>query len=127
MSTDPISGSSRAAAVAVDNNVAAIVANTEDRKKKKKAKNNTSGIERAKGFAAGTASGLTKLIIGHPFDTIKTRVQCSPMGTYAGPLHCLKNVVSIEGPRALYKGASPPGESAVSLSQAGASLLMAIL
>ena len=30
-----------------------------------------------KGFAAGTASGLTKLIVGHPFDTVKLRMQCA--------------------------------------------------
>lgn len=28
---------------------------------------------RLKGFAAGTASGLTKLVVGHPFDVIKVR------------------------------------------------------
>ncbi|KAK9900428.1 mitochondrial carrier [Cystobasidium minutum MCA 4210] len=71
-------------------------------------KTRTSATERAKGFAAGTASGLTKLVVGHPFDTVKTRMQCSPIGMYSGPLECLKSIVSKEGVRALYKGASPP-------------------
>ncbi|KAI5478901.1 mitochondrial carrier protein [Pseudohyphozyma bogoriensis] len=53
-------------------------------------------------------SGLTKLTVGHPFDTIKLRMQCSPPGTYSGPLDCLRRTISQEGPRALYKGASPP-------------------
>lgn len=80
-----------------------------------------------RGFAAGTASGLTKLVVGkcklsrterkakadsaltrmlagHPFDVIKVRLQCSPRGTYAGPWDCLKRTVQSEGPRALYKG-----------------------
>ncbi|GAA5842154.1 hypothetical protein JCM5353_002177 [Sporobolomyces roseus] len=61
-----------------------------------------------KGFAAGTLSGLSKLAIGHPFDTIKVRMQCSKPGTYSGPLQCLIDTVKGEGPRALYKGASPP-------------------
>ncbi|GAA6014295.1 hypothetical protein JCM11491_005029 [Sporobolomyces phaffii] len=64
--------------------------------------------ERWKGFAAGTLSGLSKLAIGHPFDTIKVRMQCSKPGTYTGPLQCLIDTVKGEGPRALYKGASPP-------------------
>jgi len=64
--------------------------------------------EKLKGFAAGTASGLTKLTIGQPFDMIKTRMQCSPPGTFTGPLDCLKSVIGREGLRALYKGASPP-------------------
>jgi hypothetical protein len=29
-------------------------------------KERTTSTERAKGFAAGTASGLTKLVVGHP-------------------------------------------------------------
>ena len=95
---------------------------------KKKARTPTT--ERLKGFAAGTASGLTKLCIGHPFEcaskllsvffflsfrdsaqpsTVKTRLQCSPPRTYSGPLECLTTIIKGEGLRALYKGASPPG------------------
>ncbi|OCF36090.1 solute carrier family 25 (mitochondrial carnitine/acylcarnitine transporter), member 20/29 [Kwoniella heveanensis BCC8398] len=60
------------------------------------------------GFAAGICSGWTKLVVGHPFDTIKTRLQCTPTGTFNGALDCLTKTVSKEGPRALYKGASVP-------------------
>ncbi|KAL7410244.1 mitochondrial carrier domain-containing protein [Mrakia frigida] len=60
------------------------------------------------GFAAGVCSGLTKLSVGHPFDTIKTRMQCAPLGTYRGAVDCLLQTVRREGPLALYKGASPP-------------------
>ncbi|GAA6006636.1 uncharacterized protein JCM10292_006015 [Rhodotorula paludigena] len=61
-----------------------------------------------KGFAAGTASGLTKLVVGHPFDIVKVRLQCSPPGTYSGPLDVLMRTLRQEGPRAMYKGATPP-------------------
>ncbi|MBW0507742.1 hypothetical protein O181_047457 [Austropuccinia psidii MF-1] len=61
-----------------------------------------------RGFLAGVLSGLTKLIVGHPFDTIKLRLQCSPRNFYAGPLDCLSKTLQREGFRALYKGASPP-------------------
>ncbi|CED82104.1 Mitochondrial carnitine-acylcarnitine carrier protein [Phaffia rhodozyma] len=60
------------------------------------------------GFLAGTCSGLTKLAVGHPFDTIKTRMQCVPIGTYKGATDCFLTTIRREGPLALYKGASPP-------------------
>ncbi|WRT63653.1 uncharacterized protein IL334_000576 [Kwoniella shivajii] len=63
------------------------------------------------GFAAGLCSGWTKLVVGHPFDTIKTRLQCSPPGTYLGAWECVTRTISKEGPRALYKGASIPAVS----------------
>ncbi|KAK4688027.1 hypothetical protein P7C73_g2087, partial [Tremellales sp. Uapishka_1] len=71
------------------------------------------------GFAAGLASGWTKLVVGHPFDTIKTvyvaddraqpsTVQCAPPTMYRGAIDCFQSTVSKEGFRALYKGASVP-------------------
>jgi len=63
---------------------------------------------RLAGAFAGIGSGLTKVAIGHGFDTIKTRLQCSPPGTYAGAIDCLVKTVRNESVRALYKGASPP-------------------
>ncbi|WAQ80697.1 hypothetical protein PtA15_1A35 [Puccinia triticina] len=61
-----------------------------------------------RGFIAGLLSGLTKLAVGHPFDTIKLRIQCAPAGVFHGPLDCFLQTIRNEGPRALYKGASPP-------------------
>ncbi|KAI9635923.1 mitochondrial carrier protein [Dioszegia hungarica] len=62
------------------------------------------------GFAAGLCSGWTKLVVGHPFDTVKV-IQCAPPGTFGGAWHCLITTVKKEGPRALYKGASVPAVS----------------
>lgn len=53
-------------------------------------------------------SGLTKLLVGHPFDTIKVRMQCSPLGTYTGPLDCFLQLARRESVLGLYKGATPP-------------------
>ncbi|KAJ2733042.1 hypothetical protein IW152_003365 [Coemansia sp. BCRC 34962] len=65
--------------------------------------------DRVAGFAAGVASGATKLLVGHPFDTVKIRCQVEGgHGRFKGPLDCLVNTVRQEGPRALYKGASIP-------------------
>ncbi|PCH33733.1 mitochondrial carrier [Wolfiporia cocos MD-104 SS10] len=42
------------------------------------------------------------------FDTIKTRLQCSPPGTYRNAIDCLLRTVRNESIFALYKGATPP-------------------
>ncbi|KAI8929299.1 mitochondrial carrier domain-containing protein [Entophlyctis helioformis] len=66
-------------------------------------------VERWIGFLAGLLSGATKLVVGHPFDTIKVRMQTQGgHGRFKGPLDCLVTTVRKEGFRALYKGATPP-------------------
>ncbi|KAF3386894.1 Mitochondrial substrate carrier family protein L [Penicillium rolfsii] len=61
-----------------------------------------------KGFVAGVFSGIAKLSVGHPFDTIKVRLQTSKDAHFKGPLDCTLQTVRKEGVRGLYKGASPP-------------------
>ncbi|KZT44551.1 mitochondrial carrier [Sistotremastrum suecicum HHB10207 ss-3] len=63
---------------------------------------------RLAGALAGVGSGVTKVAVGHGFDTIKTRLQCAPPGTYKGAIDCLVKTVRNESVFALYKGASPP-------------------
>ncbi|PPQ92717.1 hypothetical protein CVT25_014023 [Psilocybe cyanescens] len=46
--------------------------------------------------------------VGHGFDTIKTRMQCSLSGTYRGAFDALNKTIKNEGIFALYKGATPP-------------------
>jgi len=46
--------------------------------------------------------------VGHPFDTIKVRLQTSTSTQFAGPLDCLLKTVRNEGVLGVYKGASPP-------------------
>ncbi|EIM92606.1 mitochondrial carrier [Stereum hirsutum FP-91666 SS1] len=60
------------------------------------------------GALAGVGSGLTKVAVGHGFDTIKTRLQCSPPGVYKGAIDCLVKTVRNESIFALYKGVTPP-------------------
>ncbi|CEJ56561.1 Putative Alpha-1,6 mannosyltransferase subunit [Penicillium brasilianum] len=61
-----------------------------------------------KGFVAGVFSGIAKLSVGHPFDTVKVRLQTSKDAHFKGPLDCTLQTVRKEGVRGLYKGASPP-------------------
>lgn len=51
---------------------------------------------------------LTKAAVGHPFDTIKVRLQTSETTQFKGPLDCLMQTLRKEGPQGLYKGATPP-------------------
>ncbi|KAK3672396.1 hypothetical protein LTR78_007703 [Recurvomyces mirabilis] len=61
-----------------------------------------------KGFVAGVFSGIAKLSVGHPFDTIKVRLQTSTKTQFTGPIDCLLQTVRKEGFSGLYKGATPP-------------------
>ncbi|KAI8625701.1 carrier protein YMC2 [Xylariaceae sp. FL1651] len=61
-----------------------------------------------KGFVAGVFSGVAKLTVGHPFDTIKVRLQTTDAARFSGPLQCVAQTVRHEGVRGLYKGATPP-------------------
>ncbi|RDA85812.1 hypothetical protein CP532_5758 [Ophiocordyceps camponoti-leonardi (nom. inval.)] len=61
-----------------------------------------------KGFVAGIFSGAAKLSVGHPFDTVKVRLQTTTTSRFSGPLQCLVETVRHEGVAGLYKGATPP-------------------
>lgn len=61
-----------------------------------------------KGFVAGVFSGIAKLSVGHPFDTVKVRLQTSKDSHFKGPLDCVLQTVRKEGVSGLYKGATPP-------------------
>ena len=62
--------------------------------------------EQIAGFVSGTLSGMTKLLVGHPFDTIKVRLQTTKL--FTSPLQCLFQTIQKEGVLGLYKGSSPP-------------------
>jgi solute carrier family 25 (mitochondrial carnitine/acylcarnitine transporter), member 20/29 len=61
-----------------------------------------------RGFVAGVFSGIAKLSVGHPFDTIKVRLQTAPRSQFTGPIDCVSQTLRNEGWTALYKGATPP-------------------
>ncbi|KAI8943152.1 hypothetical protein NX059_001181 [Plenodomus lindquistii] len=61
-----------------------------------------------RGFVAGVFSGIAKLSVGHPFDTVKVRLQTTQKSQFKGPLDCLLQTLRKEGFVGLYKGATPP-------------------
>ncbi|EGW35430.1 mitochondrial carrier protein [Spathaspora passalidarum NRRL Y-27907] len=60
------------------------------------------------GFVAGMASGVMKNVVGHPFDTVKVRLQTAPAGQFRGPIDCVLQTLRREGPLGFYKGFTPP-------------------
>ncbi|KAL2159657.1 hypothetical protein VTH06DRAFT_2226 [Thermothelomyces fergusii] len=68
----------------------------------------TTSNKNYKGFVAGVFSGIAKQSVGHPFDTIKVRLQTTDANRFSGPLQCLAQTLRNEGLAGLYKGATPP-------------------
>ncbi|KAJ0989958.1 hypothetical protein J5N97_008314 [Dioscorea zingiberensis] len=70
--------------------------------------------EVAKDLTAGTIGGAAQLIVGHPFDTIKVKLQSQPAPLpgqppkYAGALDAVKKTIAAEGAGGLYKGMGAP-------------------
>jgi len=62
-------------------------------------------IKSLKDFTAGTVAGVSGVIVGHPFDTIKVRLQANGKGRGSTSFVSL---VKKEGFFALYKGMGPP-------------------
>jgi hypothetical protein len=67
-------------------------------------------------LAAGTAAGTAQLLVGHPFDTIKVKLQSQALSNaqvagsaqYRGPLDAARTTVTKEGLRGLYRGMAAP-------------------
>lgn len=56
---------------------------------------------------AGAAAGVAMWSIAIPPDTIKSRLQGAPQGTYKGFMDCASQLVKEKGPTALFKGLGP--------------------
>lgn len=67
-----------------------------------------------KEFIAGGFGGSCLVLVGHPLDTVKVRLQTMPdvkpgqSPVYTGTLDCTKKIISNEGVKGLYKGMFAP-------------------
>ncbi|KAF7409705.1 hypothetical protein HZH68_004086 [Vespula germanica] len=66
----------------------------------------------------GAVGGFCVAIVGHPFDTIKVRLQMEQKGN-KNMYHLLRNFFINEGPLSLYKGISAPLITVIPLSAMG--------
>lgn len=55
---------------------------------------------------SGVCAGISQVLVGHPFDTLKVRLQTD--GHSTTPLKYLRVMLRTEGPLSLYKGLTPP-------------------
>ncbi|PKI83588.1 carnitine transporter [Malassezia vespertilionis] len=62
----------------------------------------------AKSFVSGGFGGVCAILVGHPFDLIKTRLQTAPPGTYTNAMDVVKKTIAADGARGLYRGMGPP-------------------
>lgn len=54
-------------------------------------------IQQIRSLAAGAAGGLCAVIVGHPFDLVKVRLQTAEKGVYAGAMDVVRKTVAREG------------------------------
>ncbi|KAI9298952.1 mitochondrial substrate carrier family protein G [Neoconidiobolus thromboides FSU 785] len=61
-------------------------------------------------FMAGTVGGCCEVLVGHPFDTIKVRIQTQDLRNpiYKGAVDCFKKTLETEKVTGLYRGVTPP-------------------
>ncbi|RAL02264.1 carnitine:acyl carnitine antiporter [Aspergillus ibericus CBS 121593] len=66
-------------------------------------------IAQIRSLAAGAAGGVCAVVVGHPFDLVKVRLQTAEKGVYSGAIDVVKRTVAREGlVRGLYAGVSAP-------------------
>lgn len=60
-------------------------------------------------FVAGGAGGVCAVVVGHPFDLVKVRLQTAEKGVYTGAMDVVRKTIAREGlVRGLYAGVSAP-------------------
>lgn len=60
-------------------------------------------------FVAGGVGGVCAVVVGHPFDLVKVRLQTAEKGVYNGAMDVVRKTIAREGPvRGLYAGVSAP-------------------
>jgi hypothetical protein len=63
-------------------------------------------VDQIKSFLSGGFAGIASVLVGHPFYTLKVRLQTSDQ--YKGLADCFRQTIKREGPRGLYKGMTSP-------------------
>ncbi|THH34155.1 hypothetical protein EUX98_g172 [Antrodiella citrinella] len=71
-------------------------------------KSSSSTAESVKSFVAGGVGGIAAVLVGHPFDLTKTRLQTAAPGTYTGAIDVVKKTLARDGATGLYRGVIPP-------------------
>jgi solute carrier family 25 carnitine/acylcarnitine transporter 20/29 len=68
-----------------------------------------SSLQSLRALVAGGVGGLCAVVVGHPFDLVKVRLQTSEKGVYTGAMDVVRKTIAKEGlARGLYAGVSAP-------------------
>jgi len=62
---------------------------------------------------SGGLAGVAMWSIAMPPDTVKSRLQSAPNGTYTGFMDCARQLIAKDGPKALFKGFGPAMSRAI--------------
>lgn len=69
----------------------------------------SSGLSQLRSFAAGGFGGVCAVIVGHPFDLVKVRLQTAESGVYKNAIDVMRKSIARDGLRGgLYAGVSAP-------------------
>jgi solute carrier family 25 (mitochondrial carnitine/acylcarnitine transporter), member 20/29 len=68
-----------------------------------------SALSGLRSLAGGAVGGVCAVVVGHPFDLVKVRMQTAEKGVYTGAFDVVKKTIAREGlARGLYAGVSAP-------------------
>lgn len=71
-------------------------------------------VEVGKDLTAGTMAGIAQLLVGHPFDTVKVKLQSqmaemsNQAPQYTGAFDAVRKIMASEAPRACTAASVPP-------------------
>lgn len=65
-------------------------------------------LDNIKSFTAGGFGGVCSVLVGHPFDLVKVRLQSAAPGVYTGAMDVVKRTLAKDGVTGLYRGMGPP-------------------
>ena len=68
---------------------------SEAKEEVKEAAKNT--VQSLRAFAAGGVGGICAVVVGHPFDLVKVRLQTADKGVYTGAVDVVRKTVAREG------------------------------
>ena len=74
------------------------------------AKATKKSLQSLRDFAAGGVGGIFAVVVGHPFDLVKVRMQTAEKGVYTGAMDVVKKTIAKEGMARVSYG-SPSKES----------------
>jgi solute carrier family 25 carnitine/acylcarnitine transporter 20/29 len=63
-----------------------------------------STVDPIKSFLSGGFGGISCVLVGHPFDLTKTRLQTAAPGTYTGAIDVVRKTIAADGIKGYVQG-----------------------